>query len=127
MNKIIEIIKNNLTVDLLTRKWKEKNIGNPTAGYCYYASAVLKRFYPKEVMLYRGVDHEGEYHWWCQTKSGDIIDITAEQYTSKGFTPPYEKGEKKGPLGFSYRDKARLLEQRVLNELGLESLEDFTK
>lgn len=111
----IELIKNNLTTDLLSKSWINKNAQQKMAGHCYHASAVLQDFFP-ELDLYRGIDEEGEYHWWCQDGE-KIIDITAEQYTERGLTPPYKDGKKEPRLGFSYRDKVRILHDRVVAEI----------
>tara|TARA_B100001939_G_scaffold308482_1_gene289108 strand:+ start:1807 stop:2217 length:411 start_codon:yes stop_codon:yes gene_type:complete len=115
LEKTICIIKENLTTDLLSRSWINKNAKQKMAGHCYHASAVLQDFFP-ELDLYRGIDEEGEYHWWCQ-KGDEIIDITAEQYTERGLTPPYKDGEKQSRLGWSYKDKVKKLNERCQNQI----------
>ena len=89
------------------------------AGHCYHASAVLKKYFP-ELKLYRNLDDEGEYHWWCQKEVDGhqvIIDITSEQYTDLGRPLPYSGGEKESELGFSYREKVQKLHERVENDI----------
>ena len=117
LNSVTHISKSLLTPDLLPKKWITRNITNPTFGHCHTASGVLyKIFGSKNVKLYRGFDGE-IYHWWVQDKEGNIIDLTSEQYTSLGKTPPYDKGEKAGLLGFDYRKRVNILLERVNSKL----------
>jgi hypothetical protein len=113
---ISQIIKNNLTSDLISKKWKTKNFLNPTFGHCHNAAGCLyKVFGSKAVKMYRGFDGE-IYHWWVVDHTGKLIDLTAEQYTSIGKTPPYDKGEKAGLLGFEYKKRVLKLYERVMND-----------
>lgn len=117
LSTVSEIIRKNLTTDLIPRKWLQANHGNPTFGHCHTASGCLyKIFGPKNLHMYRGFDGE-IWHWWVQDKSGKIIDLTADQYLSKGRTPPYTVGEKAGILGFEYKKRVNLLHKRVVSEL----------
>jgi hypothetical protein len=117
LTRVTTIIKENLTPDLLPKKWIERNKSNPTFGHCHTVSGVLyKIFGSKELKLHRGFDGE-IYHWWVQDKEGNIIDLTSEQYTSLGKTPPYDKGEKAGLLGFDYRKRVNILLERVNSKL----------
>ena len=59
--------------------------------------------YSKIVELWRCPDVYGDFHWFCTNKWGDLIDITAEQYTIEGHKSPAEnKNEwaKQYPLSF---------------------------
>lgn len=117
LQTVCEAIKRNLTPDLLPKKWITRNESNPTFGHCHNASGCLyKIFGSKQLSLYRGFDGE-IYHWWVQDKSGKIIDLTSEQYTSIGKLPPYDKAEKAGLLGFEYKKRVLKLHDRVVNEL----------
>ena len=117
LQRASEIIKRNLTSDLLPKSWLDKNEVNLTFGHCHNAAGCLyKIFGSKQLSMYRGFDGE-IYHWWVQDKSGKIIDLTAEQYTSKGRTPPYDKAEKAGLLGFEYKKRVNELYYRVSTEL----------
>ena len=49
-----------------------------------------KIFSSKELKLYRAIDYRDIWHWWCVDNENNIIDLTKEQYTSLGKTPPYE-------------------------------------
>lgn len=107
----------NLTPDLLPKKWVTRNSTNPTFGHCHTTAGVLyKTFGPKAVKMYRGFDGE-IYHWWVQDNEGNIIDLTADQYYSVGKQPPYDKGEKAGLLGFDYRKRVNILLDRVNSKL----------
>jgi hypothetical protein len=111
-----KLIINNLTSDLIPKKWKDRNFHNPTFGHCHTASGCLyKVFGPKAVKMYRGFDEE-IYHWWVVDHTGKLIDLTAEQYTSIGRIPPYDKGEKAGLLGFEYKKRVLKLYERVMKE-----------
>lgn len=118
LKKVSDIIKANLTPDLLPKKWVERNSKNPTFGHCHNAAGCLyKIFGVKNLKMYRGLDDEGIYHWWAQDKEGNIIDLTSEQYTTTGRTPPYDVGEKVGMLGFDYRKRVETLFEKVNSKL----------
>ena len=113
-----QIILNNLTPDLLPKKWVERNSTNPMFGHCHTVSGCLyKIFGSKCVKMYRGLDDEGIYHWWVVDNEGTRIDLTADQYYSVGRIPPYDVGEKSGVLGFDYKKRVLKLYERVMNEI----------
>lgn len=123
LNRVIESIRCNLTIDLLPKKMQERNISggsNGTYGHCHTAAGVIyKIFGPKHVHMYRALDDEGLYHWWVVDKSGKIIDPTSEQYTLLGKVPPYADGQKAGLLGFAYKKRVFTLLDRVKTDLQL--------
>jgi hypothetical protein len=109
MNKIIEIIKSKLTPSLLPKWMHDRNVGNPMYGHCYHSSATLKHYYPN-LKLNKGLDWEGQWHWWCVDEEGNIIDITSEQYTSIGKPLPYNESiEAKELWQGSYKDRVKRL------------------
>lgn len=113
-----KLIMENLTSDLLPKKWIERNASNPTFGHCHTASTCLQKIFgAKTIKLYRALDDEGIWHWWCVDLNGKLIDLTADQYISRGRTPPYVKGEKASSLGFEYRVRVDKLLDRVTMEL----------
>ncbi len=117
LKKVTELILKNLSSDLLPRSWLDKNEVNLTFGHCHNSAGCLyKIFGSKAVNMYRGFDGE-IYHWWVQDKAGKIIDLTADQYYSKGRVPPYDKAEKAGLLGFEYKKRVNELYRRVTIEL----------
>jgi hypothetical protein len=117
LKKISGIIKRNLTYDLLPKKWFIRNASNPMFGHCHNAAGCLYKIFGHESMhMYRALDDEGIYHWWCIDKENVIIDLTSEQYTNFGRTPPYAEGQKANILGFEYRKRVMRLFNRVMNE-----------
>jgi hypothetical protein len=114
---VSSVIRNNLTPDLLPKKWVQRNQSNPTFGHCHTASACLQKvFGSKMIRLWRGLDDEGIWHWWAVDKNGLRIDITSEQYTSQGRVPPYDVGAKASMLGFDYRKRVLKLLDKVTKE-----------
>jgi len=112
------IIVNNLTPDLLPKKWVERNSSNPMFGHCHTASACLQKvFGTKNIKLYRALDDEGIWHWWAVDLNGKLVDLTVDQYTSVGRTPPHADGTKASILGFEYRKRVLRLLDMVTNQL----------
>ena len=117
---VSHLIMQNLTQDLLPKKYQEENKTNETFGHCHTASATLQRiFTTKELKLYRALDWRDIWHWWAVDNDGMVIDLTKSQYTSIGKTPPYANGEKSSMLGFAYRTRVLELCERVDKELKL--------
>ncbi len=115
---VSEVILDNLTPDLLPKKWIKRNESNPMFGHCHTASACLQKIFgTKVIKLYRALDDEGIYHWWAVDKEGHLIDLTVDQYYSTGRKPPHESGTKSGMLGFGYRVKVLTLLDKVLKQL----------
>ena len=116
--KVSDCIMKHLTPDLLPKKWVLRNKTNPTFGHCHTASACLQKvFGTKNIKLYRGLDDEAIWHWWCVDLDGNEIDLTSDQYYITRRNPPYEKGEKASILGFAYKDRVNTLYERVRKEL----------
>ena len=108
------LILENLSADLLPKKWVSKNQHNLMFGHCHTSSGCLQKvFGSNNITMYRGLDDENLYHWWVVDKDGTLIDLTADQYTSKGRIPPYDVGEKSQMLGFSYKLRVKELYERV--------------
>jgi len=100
LSHLVEKVKMGLSPDLLKKRYREQNVGNPMFGHCYIATEALfyllndKRYVPT-----RGRDDAGIVHWWLTDKhTGQILDPTADQYRSKGLEPPYSKGKGGGFL-----------------------------
>ncbi len=102
---LIDLIKSALTVELLQKKYRGENPENPLFGHCYVASEALYYLirslsFNDHLLEYkpcRGRDSDNITHWWLQDNEGKILDPTAEQYTSQGKVPPYQKG-RRGPF-----------------------------
>ena len=114
LEKVSKIIVENLTPDLIPKKWRKRNSMNPTFGHCHTASACLQKvFGTKNIKLYRALDEEDIWHWWCVDKDGKRIDLTSEQYYGYERVPPYDRGEKASILGWGYKKRVHELLERV--------------
>lgn len=97
---LMDLIKSVLTIELLQKKYRGKNLKNPLFGHCYVASEALYHLirslsFNDHLLEYkpcRGRDSDNITHWWLQDNEGKILDPTAEQYTSQSKVPPYHKG-----------------------------------
>ena len=52
-------------------------------------------------------------HWWIKNNQNEIIDPTAEQFTSIGKEPPYSLGKNAGFLTKNPSKRAQIIIQRV--------------
>ena len=117
LSKVSVLIKENLTYDLLPKKWVFRNLSNPTFGHCHNAAGCLYKIFGHEnVHMYRALDDEGIWHWWVIDRENKLIDLTSEQYTSQGRNPPYAEGQKASMLGFEYKKRVLRLFERVMTE-----------
>ena len=120
LDKVSEVILENLTPDLVDKKLRERNSIQPLFGHCYVASATLyKIFGSKNIHLWHGKDDEDIWHWWCVDKDSEIIDLTDDQYYNTNRTPPYDNGKKAGLLGWGYRKKVEKMLSKVLDNLNI--------
>ena len=120
---VMGLIRRQLTPDLLTPKYREENIQNPTYGHCYHSTQAL--FYlmdTDKLVPMSGKDYRGDYHWWLQ--DGDrIYDVTAGQYYSVGKLPPYENGKRGRWYGYQQRPHQRSLDL-IIRVLGKDKVTD---
>ena len=129
VKKVGDILRGVFDETLLPkRKWyNERYRERKYFGLCYMASAVMQDLFGKENMyMIRAEDPHGFFHWWNQTRDGNRIDLTHEQYTTIGETPPYADGKKMGQFGFSSykKQKERLYaraEEKLRSEFGVSS------
>ena len=117
---IQEIIKGKLVTNALMEAIGE--VANPLKGWCYVACALLyQKFNGEGMNLYKMKDDNDIFHWWIVLDaSGEVIDITREQYEIEGLLPPYENKtssniiEKASLMGFnSYKKKVAALEEEL--------------
>ena len=114
LEMVSTVILDNLTPDLLPKKWLKRNSVNLMFGHFHTASVCLQKvFGTKNIKLYRAKDDNDIWHWWCVDKNGKRIDLTADQYYKMGRTPPYEQGEKASMLGWGYKKRVEELLKRV--------------
>jgi len=123
--QIIDSIKDVLTPDLLKPQFREMAKNNRFCGHCYAASEALYHMLGGTKSDYKPVrakDDEGVTHWWLQHKdTNEILDPTAEQYTSVGKQPPYDKGRSGGFLTRMPSFRAYEVIRRVNQRQGLEN------
>ena len=117
---IKELIKTKLITNALMEAIGE--VANPLKGWCYVACALLyQKFNGEGMNLYKMKDDNDIFHWWIVLDaSGEVIDITREQYEIEGLLPPYENKtssniiEKASLMGFnSYKKKVAALEEEL--------------
>jgi len=104
---VMQLIRNNLTSDLIKQKHRDQNKRNPMYGHCKHASeALVELMNTDQLCLMRS-----KTHVWVQDGI-KIYDITVDQYHSMGLNPSYN--------GQSYSDmrmsiKTKELVNRVLH------------
>jgi hypothetical protein len=118
--EIINILLNSFSNDTIKRQvldenWYQVNIDNgiDSTGFCFVASEVLYRLTGgtnvwQVVSINDPRDWNNGTHYFLKRRVGDeIVDITADQYTSRGINIPYAVGRGRGLCFVS--NKARLL------------------
>lgn len=119
---LMKVIQNQLSPDLLTKKYREENVTNPMYGHCYHSTQAL--FYlmdTDKLVPMSGTDYRNDTHWWLQDGE-TIYDVTADQYYSVGQVPPYSTGKKTPWYGWKQRPHQRSLKliMRVLDSYNME-------
>lgn len=127
IQEVMELIRKNLTPDLLSHKKllypQDKNT-NLYYGHCYHACQSLYFVMDTDQLVsYSGEDYRGEKHWWLQDGE-EIYDPTAEQYYSVNQIPPYETGKKTKWYGWKGRPQQVSLDLMV-RVLGMRLKKDW--
>jgi hypothetical protein len=125
ITKVKKSILNNLSFDLLPKKWYGINESNLTFGHCHNATGTFYLIFGSEnVHMYRAYDektskqlNENFYHWWIVDKDSQIIDLTSSQYSQSYVKKLYKIGEKGSILGFDYKKRVKKLFNEVFNDL----------
>lgn len=116
--QLIKKIQSVLTDDLLIPYWLKQRSDDehPTFGHCYAASEALYHMLGGKSAGYKPMraTTPGGTHWWIVDKNGTILDPTAEQFTYKGITPPYNSGIGAGFLTKQPSKRARKIMKRVM-------------
>jgi hypothetical protein len=109
-----------LKKDILTAEYYllNKETGIHSVGFCYTASEVIfrltgeyKRWKP---MLISGkLWKHGNHYYLIDKQDNSIMDLTADQFTERGITLPYELGKFKPFRNTSNR--AKLLMEHIMN------------
>ena len=66
----------------------DKSTKNPYEGMSYVASVVLKNLATSKVISWKLKDQNRRFHWWCETKNGEVIDLTSKQYSLNNIGVP---------------------------------------
>jgi hypothetical protein len=118
LKRVSRSITNNLTTDLLPKKYRVENAENPMFGHCHTASGCLYKVFGSDALhMFRAVDRREIWHWWVEDRDKNVIDLTANQYPSSVVGKLYKKGEKSAMLGFAYRKRVLELLSRVRRDL----------
>lgn len=109
IHAISKIIAEQLTPDLLTKKYREENVRNPMFGHCYHSTQALFYLMDTDKLIpMSGIDYRNDTHWWLQDGE-TIYDVTADQYYSMGQKPPYDTGKRTQWYGWKQRPHQRSL------------------
>ena len=123
MNLVMGLIRNNLTPDLLSTRYRSGNVTNPMYGHCYHSTQALYYLMDTDLLIpMSGIDYRDDYHWWLQDRD-KIYDVTSEQYYSVGQQPPYETGKKDKWYGWGKRPHQRSL-NLIVRVLGKDNVID---
>lgn len=91
---------------VLKKEWYELNIKNgiDSTGFCYAASEIIYRLNGgkdvwKKVSISKAKWEHGSHYYLIHKQTGEILDITSDQFTSIGIEIPYELGVGGGFMG----------------------------
>tara|TARA_B100001250_G_scaffold167274_1_gene144022 strand:+ start:762 stop:1244 length:483 start_codon:yes stop_codon:yes gene_type:complete len=124
---VIELIKNNLTPDLLKNKklmYPGDLNNNKYYGHCYHSTQALYYLIDTDQLVpMSGEDYRGEKHWWLQVRER-IYDVTSEQYYFVNESPPYNSGKKSKWYGWKQRPQQITINlmKRVLGDRTVEEV-----
>lgn len=94
--------------DLVKPRFR-KAAGHPLAGHCYIACEALSHLEPGKYHP-QVINYEGVSHWFLRTAQGEVVDPTAEQFS----TPvPYDQGRGCGFLTRVPSARTRTLLRRM--------------
>jgi hypothetical protein len=82
---------------------------NPYTGHCYVASEAVREL-ADEPLKPCTVRHAGTVHWYLASPTGEIVDPTADQFSSP---PPYAAGCGRGFLTARPSKRAQELLRRI--------------
>jgi len=102
---IINILRNSFSNDTIKRQvldenWYQENINNgiDSTGFCFAASEVLHRL-TGGTIIWQVVSindprdwNNGTHYFLKRRQNSELVDITADQYTSRGINIPYAVG-----------------------------------
>ena len=88
MNPEVQRQSENVAAALIAYFEGNPKMQNPYDGMCYVASMTLKKLVGNEVILWKTRDQNNQFHWWCETRNGETIDLTSEQYSENNIEVP---------------------------------------
>ena len=107
---LIAQVRSVLTDDLLKPIYRNMANRKPTTGHCYAASEAI--YHMLSGCKPMQINHEGGSHWYLLGPSGEVLDATADQFS----TPvPYNLGKGKGFLTKAPSKRATEIIRRVQN------------
>lgn len=94
LDKIVKDVLSNLSFNLLKPEYKQKHKEgcNPLTGHCFVATEAFWELTKKleqeskdeKYMFFPcRTKHEGDSHWFLKSKSGQVIDLTAGQFSER--------------------------------------------
>lgn len=118
-------LKECLTPDLLTKKYRQENEKNPMYGHCYHTTQAMFYLLDTDTLdPMSAVDWRGDTHWWLKDReNGFVVDMTADQYYSIGKEPPHNKGKVSKWYGWKGRPHKRTLTLIEKLQRGLATIE----
>ncbi len=116
--RLISRIQSVLSPEMLLPKFRRMcpPDAHKTWGQCYAATEALFHMlggFDGDWRPVRGKDDDGIVHWWLENSAGQRLDPTAEQYTSQGKEPPYDRGRRAGFLTREPSKRARAIIDKV--------------
>lgn len=113
--RLISKIQSVLGPELLLPKFRKMcPPDNKMWGHCYAATEALYHMLGGKDAGWvpvRAKDDDGIVHWWMEHRpTGRRLDPTAEQYTSVGKEPPYDRGR---AAGFLTREPSKRAQQII--------------
>lgn len=91
-----------------------------TRGWHIFAMHTLHRFFWKDFDCIRGshkLEETGDYHWWLENSSGDMIDLAEEQYRATKIPTLRDQGKKLKPLGQRYSATSKTMAHKITEVL----------
>ena len=113
--KLYKLALEQLSDEMISDVYRGR-VNSPYCGHCHHATIALYNLLGGKQAGYRvrkAIDEIEIKHYWIESKTGEIIDPTREQYTDLGRKLPYSK---KISRGVSYRT-SNAAEQIIENVL----------
>lgn len=86
---VMDLIRENLSPDLLSPRFRDKNKNNPMYGHCTHASKALVLLMDTDKLKLMHNKHPSWAHMWVQD-GNQIYDVTVDQFYFVGCFPNYE-------------------------------------